>query len=187
MEQVRIDREGRLAALVLGDGDLVLLGELDQLAAAGEIPFAPRGDDLDVRRERVIAELEADLVVAFAGGAVADRVGIDLARDLDLALGDQGPRDAGAEQVQPLVERVGAHHREHVVADEFLLHVVDEDVFGFDPGLFRLAPCGFELLALAEVGGEGHDLALIGLLEPFQDDAGVEAARISEDDAIDGL
>ena len=46
--------------------------------AAGEIPFAPRRDHPDVGLERIIAELEADLVVALAGGAVADRVGADL-------------------------------------------------------------------------------------------------------------
>jgi hypothetical protein len=44
--------------------------------AAGQIPFAPRRDHLDVGRERVIAELEADLVVALAGRAMADRIGI---------------------------------------------------------------------------------------------------------------
>ena len=44
---------------------------------------------------------------------------------------------------------------------------------------------GLQLLALAEIGGEGDDLALVGLLQPFEDDAGVEAARIGEDDFFD--
>ena len=96
----------------------MLFGEFDQARAAGEIPFAPRRDHLDVGRERVIAEFEADLIVALAGRAVADRVGADQLGDLDLALGDQRPGDAGAEQVQPFVHRVRAHHREDVVADE---------------------------------------------------------------------
>ena len=107
------------------------------------------------------------------------------ARDLDLALGDQRPRDRGAEQVQPLVERVGAHHREDVIADEFLAQVVDEDVLGPDPHQLGLVPRRLQLLALAEVGGEGHHLAAIGLLQPFQDHAGVEAARKGEHDALD--
>ena len=38
VQQVGVDRERRLAALVLGDGDLVLLGELDQIVAALEAP-----------------------------------------------------------------------------------------------------------------------------------------------------
>ena len=42
-------------------------------------------------------------------------------------------------------------------------------------------------LALAQIGGEGDDLASIGLPQPFQDDAGVEAAGKGEHDAANGL
>jgi hypothetical protein len=45
MKKVGVDREGALAALVLADRDLVLLGEVDELLAAGIFPFAPRGYD----------------------------------------------------------------------------------------------------------------------------------------------
>jgi hypothetical protein len=48
VQQVGVDRERRLAALVLGDRDLVLLGEFDQVGARLEVPLAPRRDDLDV-------------------------------------------------------------------------------------------------------------------------------------------
>ena len=34
----------------------------------------------------------------------------------------------------------------------------------------------FELFALTEVGGEGHDLAAVGFLQPLENDGGVEAA-----------
>ena len=56
---------------------------------------------------------------------------------------------------------------------------------GLTPISSRLGARGLELLALAEVGGEGDDLAVIGLLQPLQDHAGVEAARIGEDDPLD--
>ena len=39
MQQVGVDRERRLAALVLGDRDLVLLGEVDQRGARVERPI----------------------------------------------------------------------------------------------------------------------------------------------------
>ena len=185
MQEVGIDRERRLAALVLGDRDLVLLGEFDQPGARGEVPFAPRRDHLHVGLEGVIGELEADLVVALAGGAMGDRVGADLLGDLDLLLGDQRTRDRGAEQVLALVERVGAEHREHVVAHELLAQVLDEDVLGLDAEQERLVARGRELLALAEIGGEGDDLAAIGDLQPFQDDRCVEAARIGEHHLLD--
>src|SRR5258708_3866132 len=113
-------RNRRLAALVASDGDLVHVGVFEQPRARGQVPFAPRRDDLDVGRERVIAEFETDLVVALAGGAVGHRVGADLAGNLDLALGDQGAGDRGAEQVLAFVESVGAEHRKDEIADEFL-------------------------------------------------------------------
>ena len=118
MEEVGIDREGRLAALVLGHRDLVLLGEVDEVGARLEGPFAPRGDDLDRRVQGISGELEADLVIALAGGAMGDGVGAGRGGDLDQALGDQRPGDRGAEEVDTLIERIGAEHRKDEVADE---------------------------------------------------------------------
>ena len=70
VQQVCVDREGRLAPLVLGDRNLVLFGKVDQLGPAAQVPFAPWGDDLNLGVERVGGQFETDLVVALAGGAV---------------------------------------------------------------------------------------------------------------------
>ena len=51
-------------------------------------------------------ELEADLVVPLARGAVRDRIRADRNRDLYLLLRDQRPRDGRAQQVYALVQRV---------------------------------------------------------------------------------
>ena len=150
--------------------------------ARGEVPFAPWRDHLDVGLERVIGELEPDLVVALAGGAMGDRVGADFLGDLDLLFGDQRPGDRGAEQVLALIQRVGAEHRKHVVADEFLAQILDENVLRLDAEQQRLLARRLKLLALAEIGGEGNDLAAIGGLQPLQDDRRVEPARIGEHD-----
>ena len=115
---------------------------------------------------------------------MGDRVGADLARDLDQPLGDQRARDRGAEQILALVLRVGAKHREDVVAHEFLAQVFDEDVLGLDAEQLRLAPRRLQFVALAEIGGESDDLAAIGGLQPLEDDRGVEAAGIGEHDAL---
>src|SRR5665254_9765 len=90
-----------------------------------------------------------------------------------------GPRDRGTEQVLPLVQRIGPEHREHVIAHEFLAQVLDENVRGLDAEQQRLLARRLEFLALAEIGGEGDDLAAIGGLQPLQDDRGVEPARIA--------
>ena len=187
MQQIGVDGERRFAFLVLGDGDLVIARELQQFLATLECPFAPWRDDLDAGLERVIGQLEAHLVVALAGGAVTDGVGADLARDFDLLLGDQRPRDRGAEQVLAFIDGVGAEHRKHEVAHEFLAQVLDEDVLRLDTGAQRLVARGAQLLALAEIGGEGHDLAAIGGLQPLQDDRGIEPAGIGEHDFLGAL
>ena len=81
--------------------------------------------------------------------------------------------------------RVGAEHREDVVAHEFLAQVLDEDVLRLDAEQQRLVARRPQFLALAEIGGEGHDLAAVGRLQPFEDDGRVEAPRIGEHDALD--
>ncbi|MND97227.1 hypothetical protein D3C80_895430 [compost metagenome] len=186
VQKVGVDREGGLAALVLGDRDLVLLGEVQQGLARTELPLAPGGDDVDVGVQGVVAQLEADLVVALAGGAVTDGVGAQLAGDLDLALGDQRTRDRGAEQILAFIEGVGAEHREDEVAHELFAQVVDEDVLGLDAQLQRLLLGWGQFFALAQVGGEGDDLRTVFLLQPLQDDRRVQPARIGEDDFLGG-
>jgi hypothetical protein len=53
------------------------------------------------------------------------------------------------------------------------------------PNCSAFLRAGSSFLALADVGGEGDHLALIGVLQPFEDDRGVEAARIGEHDFLD--
>ncbi len=133
VQQVGVHRVRRAALLVLHvDGDAVLLGIGQQLFARHQIPLAPRGDDLDARLQRVGAQLEANLVVALAGGAMGDGVGAGFIGDLDQALGDQRAGNGGAQQVLAFVDGVGAEHREDEVADELFAQVVDEDVLRLD-------------------------------------------------------
>ena len=52
------------------------------------------------------------------------------------------------------------------------------------PAAVALARAGSEFFALADVGGEGDDLAAVGVLQPFEDDGGIQTARIGEDDFL---
>ena len=60
------------------DGNSVLLGVLNHLRAALQVPLPPGGNDLDVRLESVVGHLEADLVVTLTRGTVADSVSSNL-------------------------------------------------------------------------------------------------------------
>ena len=165
----------------------MLFGPGDQRGAAGQIPFAPRRDHLDVGVQRIGRQFEAHLIIALARRAMRHRVGAGFLGDLDQPLRNQRPRDRGAEQVIALVPRIGAHHREDEIADEFLFQIVDIDMFGLDPHQLGLGARGLQFFALPQIGGEGHHFAAIGDLQPLQDDAGIETARIGEDDALEGL
>ncbi len=111
------------------DGDVVGLGVGDHFRAAGELfaefGVAPWGDDFDVRGEGGGGKFEADLVVAFAGGAVGDGVSTFGEGDFDHSFGDAGACDGGSEEVAAFVEGVGLEHGEDEVACEFFFLVVD--------------------------------------------------------------
>ncbi len=98
-------------------------------------------------------------------------------------LGDQRPGDRGAEQVDALVERVGAEHRKDEILHEFLAQIHDADIL--DAEHLRFFARRFQFAALAEIGGEGDDFRAEFGLQPFQDDRGVEAPRIGEHDLLD--
>ena len=166
--------------LGLRDRDAVLLGVLDRGLAVGEAVgeearVLPRRDDRQRRVQRHRRQLEPHLVVALARGAMRDRVGAGLVRDVHLRLGNQRPRDGGAQQVVALVGGMRAQHREAVPLGELLAQVRDDHFVG--AALAGLALDALELAALAEFGGKRHQRdAGIALLQPGQDDGGIEAA-----------
>ena len=137
---------------------------------------------MDIRIEPVIGQLETHLIVALAGRAVGHGVGPGLARDFDLALGDQRPRDRGAEQISAFIQGVGAEHRKHIIAHEGFAQILDIDFRHTHH--FRLGAGRFDLFALTQIGGKGDHFAVIGILQPAQNDRGVETAGISEYDLL---
>ena len=106
-----------------------------------------------VDSQRIGGELEADLVIALAGGAMGDSIGADLVRDLDLPFGDQRPRDRGPKQIDAFIERVGPEHREDVVAHKLFAQVFDIELRCARG--FRLFLEAAEFLALPNVGCVG--------------------------------
>jgi len=109
---------------------------------------------------------------------MGDGVGTRLLGDLDLPLGDEGAGDGGPQQVLPFVHGVGAEHGKDEIARELLAQVVDVDLL--HPQRLGLGPRRLHFLALTDVGGERHHLAAIGLLQPFEDHRGVQAAGIGQ-------
>ena len=155
------------------------LGVLDLLLPGLDVPNTPGGDDLHIRGEGLDGQLEAHLVVALAGAAVADGVGALFLGDVHNALGDDGPGERGAQQVLVLVHGPGLDGGVDVVLDELLFQVQHVQLGG--PGLLGLFLQAVQLGALAHVAGDGDDLAVVVvLLQPGDDDGGVQAAGVGQ-------
>jgi hypothetical protein len=186
VQQVGVHRVGRAALLVLHfDRDAVRLCVGQQLLARQQVPLSPRRDDLHIRHQRIGTEFEAHLIVALSGCTVRNRVGTGQTRDVDQTFRDQRARDRGAQQVLAFVDRIGAEHRKHEIAHEFFAQIIDVDVFRLDAQLDRLGTCRLEFFALPEIGGEGDDFAFVDVLQPFQDDRGIQPARIGKHHFVD--
>ena len=163
-------------------GDVVACGVVDGVLAA-EPPETHGGEDVEVGGEGADGDLEADLVVAFAGAAVRDGVCVVLEGGGDEVADDDGSGERGDERVLAFVEGVGAEGREAVLVGELVAGVDDE---GFDgAGGARAGADGVPVVVgvLADIDGEGDDVDVPFVVHPFDGDGGVEAAGVGEDDA----
>ena len=162
-----------------GDRHVVCARVFDGVFARNDVPFAPRRDHRQLRRQRLVGELEAHLVVALAGAAVGQRVAAGGQRHFHLLLGQQRPCDGCAQQVLVLVDAAGAHQLPEVLGDELLAHVLD--VHFRSAGLARLLfQAGQLVAALSDVAAHRDHLAAVVFLQPRNDDGGIQPARIGE-------
>jgi len=163
------------------DGDVVGLGVFDHVEAPGELPLGitPRGDDLHVGIDGVGVQLETDLIVALAGGSVADGVGLLGLGDFHEALGDEGTGDGSAQKVVVLVDGSALKHGEDEIPGELFIEVIDDALAGAGGDGFGLETVEFFLLP--HVGAVADDFRVVGFLDPLDDDRGVQTAGVSDD------
>src|SRR5260221_6313987 len=90
------------------DGNVVFFRVGDGVFERVDIPFAPGGADLHVRRDGFVGEFEADLVVAFAGAAVGETVCAEFDPYFCLWLADDGTRHGRSEEISGFVNGAGA-------------------------------------------------------------------------------
>src|SRR5512143_582078 len=153
---------------------MVLLSIGNEFLSAFHAPLAPGRNDLHVRLERKVGELETDLVVPLARCPMADSVRTFLICDLDLALGNKRPGNRGPEEISALVHGVRPQHGEHEIPDEFLAQVIDVDLAR--AGTDSLLTKRLKLLALADIRGECYHFGAILLFKPGDDDRCIEPA-----------
>ena len=130
---------------------------------------------------RLEGELEAELVVSLPRAAVDDRLGSDVERDLRDGLGDDRSRERRYERVLALVQRVRDDRACALLVGERVLAVDEEDVVGVRGS--RTCDRLLEVELLPDVDEHGDDLveAVPVLLQPGEDAARVEPARVGDD------
>jgi hypothetical protein len=164
------------------DRNALLLAVLNHFGAArktgAEGGVAPRRDDAQLRSQGGGGQLKADLVVPFAGGAVGDGVGLFETGNFDHALGDERPGDAGAQKVLVFVDRARLDHGEYEIVGELFLEVVNVDFSR--ARLEGLLLQSLEFLLLADVGAKGDHFGGVGLLDPREQDRGIQSAGVCQ-------
>src|SRR6185503_14014897 len=164
-----------------GDGNTARFGVGNGVFAAANVPHAPGCDHLEIRRERGVRQLEAYLIVALAGAAMRQSVGADLARDLDLTAREQGTSHGSPQEVLAIVDRAGAERWIDEGLDELFAQIFDEALVGARSKRLGANPAQL-VRALADIAGDADDAAAgVVLLEPGNDDGGVESAGVGED------
>ena len=135
-----------------------------------------------MRGERGERALEAHLIVALAGAAVAERIAILGDGGIDLRSRDDGPGDRCAEEIAPLIDRTGDRHGIGELFEEGLAEILDHALRRTRAERLRLDPLEFTG-ALADIGDDRNDFAAVGLDEPGNDAGGVEPSGVGERNA----
>ena len=108
--------------------DAVLLAVFDLFFAGIHGPYirhSPWSDDLKIRRQRLDAKLETDLVVTLAGCTVADCRSAFLSCNLNQCLSDRRTCHRGSEQVFILVDSVSLYAWYDIVIAEIINDILD--------------------------------------------------------------
>ena len=165
--------------------NVVGLGVVDLLVTALDAPLTPRGDDGHIGGQRFQGQLKTDLIVALAGAAVADGIGVLLLGDVGQCGGDAGARMGGAQQVI-LVLGVSLQAGPDVVFDIVLLQVQHIQLGG--AGLEGLLLQTVQLGALPHIAGNRNDLAVVVVfLQPGNDDGGIQTAGVRQNNLFNIL
>ena len=180
MQQVAVHGIGLLQRAA--DRNIVLTGIFDHFGTGMEIPvgITPCSNDLGCGVQSISVQLETDLVVALAGGTVADGISAFLFADIDQTFCNERTGNGGTQQVVAFVDGICLHHGEDEIAGKFfgqVFHIAlggtGTDRLFFQPGSFFRLP---DICAVAD------NFCIVSVFDPLDDDGCIKSARISNDD-----
>ncbi len=160
--------------------DFPLFGIFDRRFPAGQckIRVFPRGNNLQIRRQRHERQLKPHLVVTLAGSAMRYRRCPGLPGHIHLMLGNQRPGNAGTQQVPVFIHRAAFEHRPDVIFHKFLAEVLDYALDRTGRQGLLLNPRQF--VTLSQFGGKRHHFIPVCFLQPRQDHARIQPAAVSQ-------
>ena len=161
-----------------GDLNAVLLCVVQTIFARLQIPLPPRCNHFEFRRQRLICQLESNLVVAFSGAAMRERRRAFAERDFNLMFRNDGTRQRSPQQIFVLVDSASFECRKNVSCKEFLTQIFNYNLAG--AGLVSLLDHRLNVVSLADVAYHGDHIVRIIFLEPGNDDGGIESSGIRE-------
>ncbi len=155
-----------------GDRNAVRFRIIKAGLARVERPLAPRCNALELGRQRLVGVLKANLVIALAGASVGHGGCAFRERDFDLRLRNHRARNRGPQQVFAFIDRARLHRGHDVITHKLFTQVADDH-------LLRARVVGFgdnriNVLALAHVADHGNDIQAVILIEPRDNNRGVE-------------
>ena len=131
------------------------------------------------------SQLEANLIVALAGAAMADGISAFLQGDLHQTFRNTGSCVTGAQQVL-LIDGTGLHG-----GDDEIVHIFVGEIQHIQLGCAG-SQClffqTFQFVCLTHIAGNSNDFAVVVVfLQPGDNDGSIQTAGVSEYDFFDGF
>ena len=131
------------------------------------VGVAPCGDDLDGGIDGIGVQLKADLVIAFAGGTVADGVSAFSLGNFDQAFGDERTGNGGTQKVVVFINGFTLQHGEDVITGELFIEVINDALAGTGGDSLGFETVKF--LLLTDIGAVADNFGIVGLFDPLHD------------------
>ncbi len=145
-----------------------------------QIPLSPRRDDPQVRAQRGVRQLEADLVIPLPCAPMGDRVCADHASHFHLTATENRSGHGRPQKVFPAIDGPDLQRRKDEVLDEFPAQILT--VERRRPGAEGFLLQAVEPSRLSDVPCHAYDIGPVRVLEPRHNHGGVEPSRVAEND-----
>ena len=143
-----------------------------------DIRHSPGSDNLQVRSQRLDAQLKTDLVISLSGRAVADRRSAFLPGDFNQLFRDRRPGHGGTEQILVLIHCPCLYAWHNIVLGKVIIDILNIELrrAGQTRSFFQTV----QFVSLSAVNAAADDFVTEMLLQPGNDRCRVKTSRICE-------